>query len=107
MVEMGLTLLAKAFRPIKYCDEAFGTSIYLINRLPTPIIKDLTHIEALFKVYPRSDTLITFGCLCHLNIRVFNKHKLQRQSIECTFIGYSLNQKGYKCLDSNGRVVIP
>lgn len=36
----------------------------------------------------------------------FNKHKLQLRSIKCTFIGYSLNHKEYRCLDPTGKVII-
>lgn len=90
---MGLTLLAKASMPIKYWDEAFRTSVYLINRLPTTSLRGVSPIEALFKIPPQYNTLKTFGCSCYPNIKDFNKHKLQFRSIESTFIGYSLNHK--------------
>lgn len=35
IVEMGLTLLANASMPLKYWDEAFRITVYLINRLPS------------------------------------------------------------------------
>ena len=47
-----------------------------------------------------------FGCACHPSTHPFNKHKLQFRSTVCTFIGYNLNHKGYKCLDSNGKLYI-
>ena len=36
VVKTGLTLLAQAFMPFKYWDEAFRTSVFLKNNLPTP-----------------------------------------------------------------------
>jgi histone deacetylase 1/2 len=38
IVEVGLYLLAHAFMPLKYWDEAFLTAVYLINRLPSKVL---------------------------------------------------------------------
>ena len=106
IVEHGLTLLAFALMPIKYWDEAFRASVYLNNRLPTFVLHHKTPLEVLFKTLPNYSFLKIFGCFYFPNIRSYNKHKLQFRSIECTFLGYSLNHKGYKCLDSNGKIII-
>ncbi|KAL6315361.1 hypothetical protein AAG906_000468 [Vitis piasezkii] len=37
IVENGLTLLARASMPFKYWDESFRTTIFLHNRLPSPV----------------------------------------------------------------------
>lgn len=34
IVEIGLTLLAQASMPLRFCEEAFLKSVYIINRLP-------------------------------------------------------------------------
>ena len=48
-----------------------------------------------------------FGCLCYPFIRPYNTHKLQYRSVQCFFLGYSLNHKGFLCLDyATGRVYI-
>lgn len=49
-MEMGLSLLANASMPLKFWDEAFRTSVYLINRLPSAPLHGVTPIEALLKV---------------------------------------------------------
>lgn len=54
--ENGLILLAKA-SVLKYWDEAFLTSIYLINRLSTPILKGLIPIGAFLNISPDTITL--------------------------------------------------
>uniref|UniRef100_A0A803NLP6 Integrase catalytic domain-containing protein n=1 Tax=Cannabis sativa TaxID=3483 RepID=A0A803NLP6_CANSA len=106
IVENGLTLLAQANLPLKYWDEAFRTAIYLYNRLPTPVLSLKSPIEVLFNITPDYSSLKVFGCTCFPNIRPYNKHKLEYRSSPCTFIGYSLNHKGYKCLDPSGRLYI-
>lgn len=47
IVETGLTLLAHSGLPFKYWGEAFSAAIYLINRLPTPVLHHQYPFEAL------------------------------------------------------------
>lgn len=42
ITETALTLLAKASMPLKYWDEAVCTSVYLINRLPSSTLSNLS-----------------------------------------------------------------
>jgi histone deacetylase 1/2 len=46
IVEIGLTLLGQCNAPLKYWSYAFESSIYLINRMPTPflIIRPLSNV---------------------------------------------------------------
>lgn len=106
IVENSLTLLAQASMPIKFWDEAFRASIFLINRLPTPLLQNKTPLETLFHTQLDYSQLKVFGCTWYPNIRPYNNHKLQFRSTPCTFLGYNLNHKGYRCLDSNGRIFI-
>lgn len=92
--------------PFKYWDEAFRTFVFLINRLPTPNLHNKTPLEILFHTKPIYSQLRVFGCTCYPNIRPYNKKKLQFRSIPCTFLGYSIKHKGYKCLDPFGRIYI-
>ena len=48
--EMGLTFLAKVGLPNCYWVDAFLTSIYLINRLPTKVLKDYNHTLSFIKL---------------------------------------------------------
>ena len=106
IVEKGLTLLAQASMPFKFWDEAFRSSVFLINRLPTPLLGYKTPLETLFNTQPVYSQLKVFGCTCYPNIRPYNNQKFHYRSTPCTFLGYSLNHKGYKCLDSNGKIFI-
>ena len=49
IIEMGLTLFAQASMPLRFWWEAFQTSVYLINRLLTPVLKFLSPLEKLYK----------------------------------------------------------
>jgi hypothetical protein len=107
IVETGLALLAHASMPLKFWDEAFLTSTYLINCLPTRVLDNLSPVERLFKNSPNYCMLNFFGCACWPHLQPYNKHKLEFCSKPCVFLGYSSLHKGYKYLDmETGRVYI-
>lgn len=104
--ELGITLLASANLPQKIWRDAFVTAVYLINRLPTPSLQNVTPFQVLFKTSPDYKFLKTFGCSCFPYLRPYNSSKLQYRSSKCLFIGYSPKHKGYRCLHPTGRLYI-
>lgn len=92
--------------PLKFWDDAFSTVVYLINRLPTPILDWISPMEYLLKQKPNYSFLKTFGCLCFPCLRPYNDHKFQPRSTPSIFIGYSNVHKGYKCLSFTCRLYI-
>lgn len=52
ITEVGLTLLVNASVPLQFWGEAFQTATFLINRLPTPILDDVSALEKLFHKTP-------------------------------------------------------
>jgi histone deacetylase 1/2 len=105
IVEVGLSLLAHATVPLKFWDEAFLTSVFLINRLPSRVIGNDTHYERLFNKSPDYSFLRTFGCAVWPNLRPYNSRKLEFRSKRFVFLGYSNIHKGFKCLEPSSRRV--
>ncbi|QHN81468.1 Retrovirus-related Pol polyprotein [Arachis hypogaea] len=97
IIETGLALLATASLPLLFWDEAFST-VYLINRMPSPNTSHLSSHELLFNQIPDYSSLKIFGCLCYPNLRPYTSHKLEYRSQPCIFLGYAINHRGYKCL---------
>ncbi|GAU17915.1 hypothetical protein TSUD_330400, partial [Trifolium subterraneum] len=106
IAEFGLTLLAQAKMPLNYWWEAFSTAVYLINRLPSPVTHNESPYSLLHKKEPDYNSLKPFGCACYPCLKPYNKHKLQFHTTKCVFLGYSNSHKGYKCVNSHGRVFI-
>uniref|UniRef100_A0A803P8J1 Integrase catalytic domain-containing protein n=1 Tax=Cannabis sativa TaxID=3483 RepID=A0A803P8J1_CANSA len=106
VVETGLTLLAHAFLPLTFWDEAFRTATFLINRMPTAVIQHITPLQKLFHSPLDYSLLKIFGCLCYPNLRPYNKNKMQYRSTPCVFLGYSMSHKGYKCMSKDKRIYI-
>lgn len=107
LVETGLTLLFNASMPLKYWADAFATATYLINRHPMKQLQLTSPWQKLFKLPPAYSSLRVFGCACYPWLRPYTPHKLDPRSKRCVFLGYTLNHKGYKCLDiTTGRIYI-
>ena len=85
IVETGLTLLSTASIPKEYWTYAFSAAVYLINRLPTPILDMRSPYYTLFGTAPNYDKIRVFGCLCFPWLRPYTAHKLEDKSIRCVF----------------------
>ncbi|KAK0588506.1 hypothetical protein LWI29_001769 [Acer saccharum] len=99
IVETGLSLLTHASMPLQFWSYAFVTAVYLINRMPTPLLHMQSPYEKIFSMHPTYEKLRVFGCLCYPWIKPYNNHKLEPRSRACLFIGYSLSQSAYHYLD--------
>lgn len=108
IIDTSLALLAESHVPRTFWGEASQTSCYLINRLPTPVLENISPFQKLFNPSHDYNFLRIFGCACFPNLRPYNQHKFDFQSKECVFLGYSRNHKGYKCFHiPTARMYIP
>ncbi|KAL6334026.1 hypothetical protein AAG906_000080 [Vitis piasezkii] len=76
IVETGLTLLSHASLPLTFWTHAFATTVYLINRMPTPTLNLSSPYENIFGSPPNYSKLRIFGCLCYPWLRPYSSHKL-------------------------------
>jgi hypothetical protein len=107
LIDTTLALLATSSLPKKFWDDAYLTSCYLINRLSTPLLKNLSPFEKLFSQVPDYKFLKVFGCQCFPNLRTYNSHKFSLRSEPCVFLGYSTSHKGYKCYHPETSRILP
>ncbi|KAG8502477.1 hypothetical protein CXB51_000392 [Gossypium anomalum] len=89
IVDMGLSLLAQSAMPLQFWYYAFTHALYLTNRLPTPILSQVSPYETLHKLQPdygpSTSTSYSFGP-------------------NSVFLGVAPNRKGYWCLAPDGWV---
>lgn len=90
--------------PFQFWWNAFSFAIFLINRLPTPILHHKTPIELVYNQRPDYMFIKTFGCACFPYLRPYNTHKLDFKSSKCVFIGYSDKHPSYRRLHTSGKI---
>jgi hypothetical protein len=103
IVDIALTLISHSSLPLHFWPYAFSTAVYLINKLPPSSAGTTSPWERLFHRRPSYNLFKPFGCLCYPLLRPYNSHKLQPRSVECIFLGYATNAKGYICFDPKSR----
>lgn len=96
------TLLAHALMPISFWHHALEMATYLLNILPTKVLKYLSPIQILYKKDPYSH-LRVLGCLCFPLFPSSTINKLQARSTLCAFLGYPSKHRGYKCYNMSSR----
>jgi hypothetical protein len=95
------TLMLESFMPSRFWVEALSTTVYLINRLPSPTLHLDSPYSRLFGVLPDYNSLHVFGCVCFVHLPPIESHKLAAQSVQCAFLGYSNFHKGFVCYDAD------
>ena len=68
-----------------------------MNRTPTATIHDVTPEERFTEKKPDLSHLKVFGCIAYVHVPDELRTKLNPKAKKCIFIGYSLEQKGYRC----------
>ena len=67
--------------------------------MPTSTLNNKSIFEKLFKQLPNYLKIKQFDCLGYPSTRPYNKHKLEPKATPCIFMGYSLFENAYLCLE--------
>ena len=86
--------------------EAMKSVAYIQNRVPHSSMKWKTPFQAYFRHKSDVSNLRVFGSTAWARIPLDKRRDLQPQSIECMFIGYLDESKGFKLLDIKTKQII-
>ena len=85
---------------MEFWGDCVLTAVFIINRLPSPLLKDKCPYELLTSKKVDYDGLKVFGCLAYCSTSSKSRNKFQPRSKPCLFLGYPAGYKaGYKLLD--------
>jgi hypothetical protein len=103
MLKTARALMIAASLPPHFWVEAVSTSVYLIDLQPSAALQGGIPLERLFASSLDYSALRSFGCVCYVLLAPRERTKLTAQCVECVFLGYSDEHKGYRCWDPVGR----
>ena len=83
--------------PKHFWSEAVHTAVYIMNRISTAAVHGMTPEERFTSKKPDVSHLKVFGCIAYVHVPDELRKKLDPKAEKCIFIGYSLEQKGYRC----------
>ncbi|RVW89009.1 Retrovirus-related Pol polyprotein from transposon TNT 1-94 [Vitis vinifera] len=98
LLEVARSLMFSMNVPKLFWGQAVLTAAYLINRMPSRVLKFQTPCQTLLKSFPTTRLISTvppkiFGCSVFVHINQQHRSKLDPRSLKCIFLGYSSNQK--------------
>lgn len=97
IVEMGRCFFAQSGVPYHFWPNFFSSTVFLMNRLPTPLLKNKTPYESLLNKQSDYTLLKTIGCACYSLLPKTKRHKLSAKAMKSVFLGYAMSYKGYRC----------
>ena len=68
-----------------------------MNRTHTTTLHNVTPEEKYIGTKPDLSHMKVFGCIAYVHVPDDLRIKLDLKAKKCTFIGYSLEKKGYQC----------
>lgn len=96
--DTSLNLHCQSCFTLTYWLEAFFTASYVANLLPSPTLDNCSPFELLYKEKPDYAFLRVFGSACYPCLRPLNANKFEPRPLQCVFLGYCSNYKGYRFL---------
>jgi hypothetical protein len=79
--------------------EVVATVVYIMNRTPIATVHGMTPEEKFTCKKPDVSHLKVFSCIEYVHVPDEKRSKLDPKAEKCIFIGYSLEQKEYKCFN--------
>ncbi|KAK9076083.1 hypothetical protein SSX86_004416 [Deinandra increscens subsp. villosa] len=106
VMEMTRCLLKTMQVPDSLWGEAVRHAVYLLNRIPTKAVKEITPYEAWKKRKPNLSYLKVFGCMAYVKKVAIHTTKLADRSCPMIYIGKESGSKAYRLYNPTEKKVV-
>ncbi|XP_076932887.1 uncharacterized protein LOC143598590 [Bidens hawaiensis] len=106
LLETARALKFEANLPSTFWGECILTAAYIINRLPSKSINNITPYELVYNQKPNYDHMKIFGCLASYRSNETKGDKFQEKGRPGIFLGYPHGTKGYKVFDIKNKKMV-
>ena len=86
ILNVARSLLFQSNIPLAYWSDCIVTTVFLINRLPSPLLEVKSPYELLTCKTPDYRLLKSFGCLCFVSTNVHERNKFSPRSKPCIVV---------------------
>ncbi|KAK8921731.1 hypothetical protein KSP39_PZI020888 [Platanthera zijinensis] len=105
IMNVARALFFQAKIPSQLWCYAVTHSTHIINRLPSPLLKQKTPYELLYKTPPSFVNLKVFGCLAYASTLMVQRTKFSSRARKTIFLGYKGGTKGYLLYDLHSKEI--
>jgi len=105
ILNVGRALLYQSKLPPSFWSYAILHTVFLINRVPTPVLHNQSPYHVLFHKLPDIQLFKVFGCLYFASTLQSHRSKLQPRGRKSLFLGYKSGYKGYHLFDLSTREI--
>jgi hypothetical protein len=106
ILNVARSLRFQAQLSLSFWGECIISAAYIIHRIPTPILSNISPFEKLFNTPPSFSHFRVFGCLCFVSTLSNHRTKFAPRAKSCIFIRYLFGIKGYKVFDINTKSIL-
>jgi len=89
--------------PNYFWAEVVTTVVYIMNQTPIAAVHGMTLEKKFTGKKVDVSHFRMFGCIAYVHVPDEKRSKLDPKVEKCIFIGYSLEQKGYRCFNPSIR----
>jgi hypothetical protein len=101
ILNVGRALLYQSNLPKSFWSYAVVHAVFIINKIPTPILQNRSPHELMHGALPDLQILKVFGSLVYASTLQNNRTKLDPRGRKCIFLGYKQGVKGTILFDLN------